>query len=77
MKKQYVILPKTDFEDIYKGYLANEALECGGVDNWEWYCDSLREFAEGKSFDEFAEKDCERILKEYSIINIDVDVEVK
>ena len=77
MKKQYVILPKTDFEDIYKGYLANEALECGGVDNWEWCGESMKNYAEGRDWDEFVEEDCERILKEYSIINIDVDVEVK
>lgn len=77
MKKQYVILPKEDFEEIYAGYLSNEALGCGGVDNWEWCGDAYDDFANGKDWDEFVEEGCERILKKYSIINIDVDVEVK
>lgn len=73
MTKQYVILPKEDFEDIYKRYLSNEALGCGGVDNWEWAGDSYEDFADGKDWDEFIEEGIAKCLKEYPVININLE----
>lgn len=39
-----VILTETGFKNIYRGYLKYIALQSGGVDNWEWYGDSLNAF---------------------------------
>ena len=39
-----IIIPKISFIKIYSGYLKYLALQRGGVDNWIWYCESLRDF---------------------------------
>lgn len=43
--KKYMIT-----EDELRAFLKNEtllaALQCGGVDNWAWYGDSIREFVD-------------------------------
>lgn len=39
-----VILTETEFKAIYRGYLKYLALQNGGVDNWEWYGESLGYF---------------------------------
>lgn len=39
-----IILTETEFKDIYRGYLKYLALQNGGVDNWEWYSESLNYF---------------------------------
>ena len=39
-----IILTETEFKAIYRGYLKYLALQSGGVDNWEWYGESLGYF---------------------------------
>lgn len=39
-----IILTETEFKNIYRGYLKYLALQSGGVDNWEWYSESLSDF---------------------------------
>lgn len=39
-----IIIPKESFIKIYSGYLKYLALQRGGVDNWIWYDESLRNF---------------------------------
>ena len=39
-----IILTETEFKNIYRGYLKYLALQNGGVDNWEWYGESLGYF---------------------------------
>ena len=39
-----IILIETEFKSIYRGYLKYLALQSGGVDNWEWYGESLNAF---------------------------------
>lgn len=41
-----IILTETEFKNIYRGYLKYIALQSGGVDNWEWYSESLNYFLE-------------------------------
>lgn len=41
-----IILTETEFKGIYCGYLKYLALQNGGVDNWEWYGESLGNFLE-------------------------------
>lgn len=45
-----IILTETGFKNIYRGYLKYIALQSGGVDNWEWYGDSLNAFFAGLVF---------------------------
>lgn len=39
-----IIIPKINFIKIYSGHLKYCALQRGGVDNWIWYNESLRDF---------------------------------
>ena len=40
------------------------ALECGGVDNWQHYCEALNDYIDGyEDFDAFAEAILENIKK--------------
>ncbi len=39
-----IIIPKSAFIEIYRGYLKYRALQQGGVDDWEWYYESLKAF---------------------------------
>lgn len=48
------------------------ALENGGVDNWVWYSDSLKDLADllgYESFKEYIEIFDEHILENYELIN--------
>lgn len=47
-----IIIPKSAFVKIYRGYLKYLALEQGGVDNWTWYYDSLKDFKD-QAIEEF------------------------
>ena len=46
-----IILTETGFKNIYRGYLKYLALQSGGVDNWEWYGDSLNAFLRDSYFE--------------------------
>lgn len=54
-------LTRDELEVYLEGYYKNEALECGGVDNWDWYCESyneyLKEYREKKGTDEYYMED--------------------
>ena len=43
MEKQYII-SKIDLLDLLRIYFKYQALESGGVDNWDWYGESLNDF---------------------------------
>ena len=36
-----IIIPKNEFADLLRDSDKLNRLECGGVDNWEWYGESL------------------------------------
>ena len=38
-----VTIPKSEYESLKDDRLWRQCLEGGGVDNWSWYSDSLRE----------------------------------
>lgn len=41
-----------------------QALECGGVDNWDWFGESMKDFIENCSFDDGVEyTDIDEIAK--------------
>lgn len=39
-----VTIPKAEYESLQRRSRKLAALEAGGVDNWEWYGESLSEF---------------------------------
>ncbi|MGH0299323.1 hypothetical protein [Sinorhizobium meliloti] len=40
---EYVTIPKREYESLLDDAKWRECLEGGGVDNWSYYSDSLRE----------------------------------
>lgn len=42
-----------------------QALEAGGVDNWEWYDESLFHPGEGKTLNDIEDMSDEEIIKNY------------
>lgn len=44
-KVKYVKLPLTELQGLLKKEIEIDALDCGGVDNWEWYSESFKEAA--------------------------------
>lgn len=42
--KEYVLVPKEDFDEIITNYIAMLAGIAGGVDNWEWWGESINNF---------------------------------
>ncbi len=71
---KYRLVPEQHLRDFIRAWLRLQALESGGVDNWEWYGYSLRDFLESwaretdrdpededLSFDEIVDED----IKEY------------
>ena len=44
--KKYRLVPETELRHYIEAWLKLQALENGGVDNWEWYGASLGDFLE-------------------------------
>ena len=69
-----IILTETEFKKIYRGYLKYLALQSGGVDNWEWYGESLGNFLRDCYFENHPNhsvKDFDEIW--YYDFDVDVD----
>lgn len=43
---EYTSIDKNTLRDLLEGYYYYIALASGGVDNWEWYGDSINQFVE-------------------------------
>ena len=41
-----VTIPKTEYDQLIEDQLILQALYVGGVDNWEWYDESLKALQE-------------------------------
>ena len=37
-------ISKQELRELLEAYHRLQALECGGVDNWEWYGESINDF---------------------------------
>lgn len=44
--EETVTIPKSEYEKLLYSHKKLRALEDGGVDNWEWYGESLRSLHE-------------------------------
>lgn len=73
--KKYRLVPEAELRHYLEAWLKLQALEHGGVDNWEWYGYSLRDFLENWAketgrdpededldFDEIVNEDIEEYL---------------
>lgn len=49
--ENFLIVPRGMMEEIMEGHLRWCALESGGVDNWEWYGASMKDFLEESNVD--------------------------
>ena len=55
---KYYVIDETVLKDLLINDLKFTALENGGVDNWEWYGESINDFLKeqkAKNFEELAE----------------------
>lgn len=43
MDNEMVTITKKEYDELFKAAQTLAALEAGGVDNWEWYYDSLKD----------------------------------
>lgn len=47
----YCLVPKDELKDLLYDSLKLQALEVSGVDNWDWYGDSIRDFIDAAKVD--------------------------
>ena len=47
----YCLVPKDELKDLLYDSLRLQALDCGGVDSWIWYGDSIEDFIEAAKVD--------------------------
>ena len=64
--EKYFIVPESDLRRLINQSNHYEGLDWGGVDNWEWYGDSLHDYLENQhveDFDELTELDLARFTE--------------
>lgn len=75
-KKRYVKISIDELADLIADSKTFKALDCGGVDNWEWYGESLADYvAEDEKYEDFSEyvddiTSEESILRNYPLVDI-------
>lgn len=69
---KYCLVPKDELKELLCDSLTLQALECGGIDNWDWYGASIEDFIEAAKVDYNVPEDD----KDFDISDMaDVDVE--
>lgn len=61
-----VKITKRYLKNLERAYSKLEALEAGGVCNWEWYGESLKEFHQEEELDELIAKHVDNICQTVS-----------
>ena len=56
MSDENIVISKKEYEILIDSQMKLQALENGGVDNWEWYSDSLEEYNNAKERKEIEKK---------------------
>lgn len=76
VEKKYVKISIDELAELIESSKKLSALECGGVDNWEWYGESLcdyiaQEDEKYKYFDDYIDDITseKNILKKYSLVD--------
>lgn len=47
----YCLVPKDELKELLYDSLKLQALDCGGVDNWEWFGASIEDFIDAAKVD--------------------------
>lgn len=66
-----VIIPKNKFANLLRDSDKLYRLECGGVDNWEWYSESLND-DEDSSYEEIQDMSDDDLIDFYGYKVIEV-----
>jgi hypothetical protein len=67
---KYYRIDEHDLRDLLSRAMTCDALECGGVDNWYYYCDAIHEYVnicneeDGTSYEDIDEI-VESVLSKY------------
>lgn len=65
-----VIIPKNEFASLLRDSDKLSRLECGGVDNWDWYDESLND--EDSSYEEIQDMSDDDLIDFYGYKVIEV-----
>ena len=60
-----IIIPKNEFADLLRDSDKLNRLECGGVDNWDWYGESINESLNGTGYETVGEFVENELLPDY------------
>ena len=63
-----IIIPKNEFADLLRDSDKLNRLECGGVDNWDWYGESLND----QSYEEIQDMSDDDLIDFYGYKTIEV-----
>lgn len=62
-----VKISKREYDNLLKAQRKLQALENGGVDNWEWYSEALSELRKEEEFEYLLQEYTDLILEECSV----------
>lgn len=65
--KYEILISKEKLAEYINGYLQLMALEQGGVDNWSWCGESIRDFLDRHGADDFDEI-VEEEIRQYEVV---------
>ena len=65
--KYEILISKEQLEKYINGYLQLMALEQGGVDNWSWHGESIRDFLDRHGADDFDDI-VEEEIRQYEVV---------
>lgn len=65
-----IIIPKNEFASLLRDSDKLSRLECGGVDNWDWYDESLND--EDPSYEEIQDMSDDDLIDFYGYKTIEV-----
>ena len=60
------LVNEKELQELLKAYCQFQALECGGVDNWEWYGEAMCNYLEDEGCQKFDDV-VKNMLKSYKV----------
>ncbi len=67
----YCLIPKDELKDLLYDSLTLQALECGGVDNWDWYGASIADFIKMAKGDYSIPEDAEFDISDMAEVDVE------
>lgn len=62
-----ILISEEELKELIESHMKLCALESGGVDNWNWYGESLRDFLKENEAEDFSEL-VEEEIKKYEVV---------